>query len=116
MIAFVVAGALSGIAGALLGMLYRIVPIDSVHWLGSVYVVFMVVIGGSRTMIGPAVGAFVFIWSQGLLSLVWAQWPLLLGMFVIAKRWSVGWNGDFIEGLPRRKRRNYGTVGSAGSH
>ena len=37
-------------------------------------------------------------------------------LYLRGKRWSVGWNGDFIEVLPRQKRRNYGTVGSAGSH
>ncbi|MBI5132329.1 MAG: branched-chain amino acid ABC transporter permease [Rhodopseudomonas palustris] len=84
LVAFIIAGAVSGIAGALFGMLYRIVPIDSVHWFGSAYVVFMVVIGGTRSMIGPALGAFVFIWLQGLLSLTWSRWPLLLGLFVVA--------------------------------
>ena len=84
LLAFAVAGAISGIAGALFGMLYRIMPIDSVHWVGSAYVVFMVVIGGTRSMTGPAIGAFVFIWLQGLLSVAWARWPLLLGLFVIA--------------------------------
>jgi hypothetical protein len=26
------------------------------------------------------------------------------------KRWSVGWNGDFIEVLPRQKKRSYGPL------
>lgn len=83
LIAFVMAGAIAGIAGALFGMLYRIMPIDSVHWVGSAYVVFMVLIGGTRSMLGPVIGAAIFIWLQGLFSLVWARWPLLLGLFVI---------------------------------
>jgi branched-chain amino acid transport system permease protein len=81
--AFIAAGAVSGVAGALFGMLYRIMPIDSVHWAGSAYVVFMVVIGGQRSTLGPLIGAAVFIWLQGLFSLVWTRWPLLLGLFVI---------------------------------
>jgi branched-chain amino acid transport system permease protein len=81
--AFVIAGAVSGVAGALFGMLYRIMPIDSVHWLGSAYVVFMVLIGGQGNMLGPAIGAAIFIWLQGLFSLVWTRWPLLLGLFVV---------------------------------
>ncbi|MGX9425423.1 MULTISPECIES: branched-chain amino acid ABC transporter permease [Bradyrhizobium] len=83
LVAFVIAGAISGVAGALFAMLYRIMPIDSVHWTGSAYVVFMVVIGGQRNMLGPVIGAAVFIWLQGLFSLVWTRWPLLLGVFVI---------------------------------
>ena len=81
--AFVIAGAISGVAGALFGMLYRIMPIDSMHWDASAYVVFMVIIGGQRSMLGPVIGAAVFIWLQGLFSLVWTRWPLLLGLFVI---------------------------------
>lgn len=81
--AYVIAGAVSGVAGALFGMLYRIMPIDSVHWAASAYVVFMVVIGGQRSMLGPVIGAAVFIWLQGLFSLAWTRWPLLLGLFVI---------------------------------
>lgn len=81
--AFVIAGVISGIAGALFGMLYRIMPIDAVHWTGSAYVVFMVLIGGQRSMLGPVLGAAIFIWLQGLFSLVWTRWPLLLGLFVI---------------------------------
>jgi branched-chain amino acid transport system permease protein len=81
--AFVIAGAISGVAGALFGMLYRIMPIDSVHWLGSAYVVFMVLIGGQGNMLGPVIGAAIFIWLQGLFSLVWTRWPLLLGLFVV---------------------------------
>jgi branched-chain amino acid transport system permease protein len=81
--AYVIAGAVAGVAGALFGMLYRIMPIDSVHWAASAYVVFMVVIGGQRSMVGPVIGAAVFIWLQGLFSLAWTRWPLLLGLFVI---------------------------------
>ncbi len=42
--------------------------------------------------------------------------PIDATLYLKGKRWSVGWNGDFIEVLPRQKRRNYGTDGSAGSH
>ena len=83
LVAFVIAGAISGVAGALFGMLYRIMPINSVHWLGSAYVVFMVLIGGQGNMLGPAIGAAIFIWLQGLFSLFWTRWPLLLGLFVV---------------------------------
>ena len=83
LVAFVIAGAISGVAGALFGMLYRIMSINSVHWVASAYVVFMVLIGGQRNMLGPVIGATIFIWLQGLFSLVWTRWPLLLGLFVV---------------------------------
>jgi branched-chain amino acid transport system permease protein len=82
-LAFVISGAWAGVAGALFGMLYRVMPLDSVHWVSSGYVVFMVLIGGMSSMVGPVLGAAIFIWLQGLFSLFWARWPLLFGLFAI---------------------------------
>ncbi|WP_050463456.1 branched-chain amino acid ABC transporter permease [Herbaspirillum autotrophicum] len=81
--AFIVAGALSGLAGALYALLYRIMPLDAISWASSGTVVFMVVIGGMSTLIGPVFGAAIFIWLQGFFSLIWARWPLLFGVFII---------------------------------
>lgn len=82
-IAFVVAGALAGLAGALFSLLYRIMPIDAISWTSSGNVVFMVVIGGMSSILGPVLGAAIFIWLQGFFSLIWARWPLLFGVFII---------------------------------
>lgn len=82
-IAFVVAGAIAGLAGALFALLYRIMPIDAISWTSSGNVVFMVVIGGMSSVLGPVLGAAIFIWLQGFFSLVWARWPLLFGVFII---------------------------------
>lgn len=83
LLAFVVSGALAGLAGALYALLYRIMPIDAISWASSGTVVFMVVIGGMSTMLGPVFGAAIFIWLQGLFSLYWERWPLLFGVFII---------------------------------
>ena len=82
-IAFVVAGAIAGLAGALFALLYRIMPIDAISWTSSGNVVFMVVIGGMSSILGPVLGAAIFIWLQGFFSLIWARWPLLFGVFII---------------------------------
>jgi len=82
-IAFVVAGAIAGLAGALFALLYRIMPIDAISWTSSGNVVFMVVIGGMSSVLGPVLGAAIFIWLQGFFSLIWARWPLLFGVFII---------------------------------
>jgi branched-chain amino acid transport system permease protein len=82
-IAFVVAGAMAGLSGGLFALLYRIMPIDAISWASSGTVVFMVVIGGMSSMLGPVMGAAIFIWLQGFFSLVWARWPLLFGVFII---------------------------------
>jgi len=83
LIAFVVAGAASGVAGALFAMLYRIMPIDAISWTNSGTAVFMVIIGGMSSIFGPVIGAALFIWLQGFFSLIWARWPLLFGLFII---------------------------------
>src|ERR1700733_10628120 len=44
----------------------------------------------------------------------WSQ-PVDATLYLRGKRWSVGWNEDFIEVLPRQRRRSYGIAGSAGS-
>ncbi|ALM85665.1 branched-chain amino acid ABC transporter permease [Bordetella sp. N] len=83
LLAFVIAGAASGVAGALFAMLYRIMPIDAISWTNSGTAVFMVIIGGMSSVFGPVIGAAVFIWLQGFFSLIWARWPLLFGVFII---------------------------------
>src|SRR5882724_10656353 len=44
----------------------------------------------------------------------WSQ-PVAATLYLRGKRWSVGWNGDFIEVLLRQGRRSYGIAGSVGS-
>ena len=44
----------------------------------------------------------------------WSQ-PVDATLYLRGKRWSVGWNEDFIEVLLRQRRRSYGIAGSAGS-
>jgi branched-chain amino acid transport system permease protein len=83
LLAFVIAGAASGVAGALFAMLYRIMPIDAISWTSSGTAVFMVIIGGMSSIFGPVIGAAIFIWLQGFFSLIWARWPLLFGVFII---------------------------------
>ncbi|WP_322469800.1 branched-chain amino acid ABC transporter permease [Hydrogenophaga sp. SNF1] len=81
--AFAISGAFAGLAGALYALLYRFVPVDTISLAMSGNVVFMIVIGGLSSMVGPLIGAAVFVWLQGLFSLVWARWALLFGLFIV---------------------------------
>ena len=82
--AFVIAGAFSGLAGVLYAMLFGIVPLEAISFVFSGNVVFATLIGGSGSLYGPIIGAFAFIWLSESVSLLWARWPLLLGVaFVI---------------------------------
>jgi branched-chain amino acid transport system permease protein len=84
LLAFVIGGAFSGLAGVLYAMLFGIVPLESIGFVFSGNVVFATLIGGSGSLYGPVIGAFVFTWLSESVSVMWARWPLLLGVaFVI---------------------------------
>jgi branched-chain amino acid transport system permease protein len=84
LLAFVIGGAFSGFAGVLYAMLFGIVPLEAIGFVTSGNVVFATLIGGSGSLYGPIIGAFAFIWLSESVSLLWARWPLLLGVaFVI---------------------------------
>jgi branched-chain amino acid transport system permease protein len=84
LLAFVIAGAFSGLAGVLYAMLFGIVPLEAIGFVTSGNVVFATLIGGSGSLYGPIIGSFVFIWLSESMSVMWERWPLLLGVaFVI---------------------------------
>jgi branched-chain amino acid transport system permease protein len=84
LLAFVIGGAFSGLAGVLYAMLFGIVPLEAIGFVFSGNVVFGTLIGGTGSLYGPIIGAFVFIWLSESVSVVWQRWPLLLGLaFVV---------------------------------
>jgi branched-chain amino acid transport system permease protein len=84
LLAFVIGGAFSGLAGVLYAMLFGIVPLEAIGFVFSGNVIFATLIGGSGSLYGPVIGSVVFIWLSESMSNVWARWPLLLGVaFVI---------------------------------
>ena len=84
LLAFVIGGAFSGLAGVLYAMLFGIVPLEAISFVFSGNVVFATLIGGSGSVYGPVIGSFVFIWLSESVSTLWARWPLLLGVaFVV---------------------------------
>jgi branched-chain amino acid transport system permease protein len=84
LLAFVIGGAFSGLAGVLYAMLFGIVPLEAISFVFSGNVVFATLIGGSGSLYGPIIGSIVFIWLSESVSVIWARWPLLLGVaFVV---------------------------------
>jgi branched-chain amino acid transport system permease protein len=84
LLAFIIGGAFSGLAGVLYAMLFGIVPLEAIGFVFSGNVVFATLIGGSGSLYGPIIGSFVFIWLSESVASVWARWPLLLGVaFVV---------------------------------
>lgn len=82
-IAFTLAGGFTGLAGALYSMMFGIVPIESISWIISGDIVFMVLIGGIGNLYGPLLGAAAFKWLSETVSVVWERWPLMLGVALV---------------------------------
>lgn len=85
-LSFVVASAFTALAGTVYALVYQIVPIDQIHWLRSGDFIFMLLFGGSGNFFGPLIGATAYIWMSETFSVIWARWPLLMGvvfMFVV---------------------------------
>lgn len=79
LVAFVISGTFIGLAGAVFALIYEIVPVDKIHWLFSGDLVFMTLIGGTGSFIGPVIGAAFYTFLQETVSLFWDRWPMVLG-------------------------------------
>ena len=85
--AFVIAALFAGLAGGLLGVFQSFMPPDAFMLDTSGQLVVQTVIGGVGTLIGPTVGAAVWLWLRDNLQLipgVGPLWKLILGaIFVV---------------------------------
>jgi branched-chain amino acid transport system permease protein len=81
--AFVIAGAVCGLAGALLANQTEYITPDFMHWTRSGEIMFMVILGGMGTLIGPVVGALVLLLLEDLLSAWTVHWQIILGPFLV---------------------------------
>jgi ABC-type branched-subunit amino acid transport system ATPase component/ABC-type branched-subunit amino acid transport system permease subunit len=77
--AFAISGFFSGLAGALLTVVLEFVPIENIHWQMSGSVLIMTLFGGTGTLLGPFVGAGVFIWMRDFLSKHLEYWEVFVG-------------------------------------
>ena len=87
--AFVIAGAMGGLAGALLVNHTSYLTPDFMHWTRSGEVMFMVILGGMATSAGPVLGAFALLLVEDMLSagapfaFVRQHWQLFLGPLLV---------------------------------
>jgi branched-chain amino acid transport system permease protein len=82
--AFVVSGALAGLAGGLYAVGEGFVAPSLLHWLRSGEVIVMTVLGGMGTLYGPMIGAGVYVGFADFLSSYLEQWRMVLGaVFVL---------------------------------
>jgi branched-chain amino acid transport system permease protein len=62
LLVFVISAAITGLAGSLFAHLMGYINEPSFTWENSVLMLLMVIVGGRRELIGPAVGALLLIW------------------------------------------------------
>ena len=68
LIAFVISGTLSGLAGATNALVFQLAALNAVHWTMSGEVVLMTLVGGLGTIFGPVVGALVVLAMENYLA------------------------------------------------
>jgi len=81
---FVISAVVTGLAGALLGFQNYLVSAEAVSVPFAGELLAMVVIGGMRSILGPALGALFFILFRELLSIWTANWLLWFGLIFVA--------------------------------
>jgi branched-chain amino acid transport system permease protein len=82
-IAFVISGSFTGLAGALWVPLNGLTTPEVLYWPFSGEIVFMAVLGGFRTFIGPIVGAVAFNYLKTYAIASSEYWQLLLGLVLV---------------------------------
>lgn len=84
LLAFVIAGVMAGLAGALLASHNQFVSPSLMHWTASANLIIMVIVGGIGLRYGGFVGAAVMLWLEEVLRLYTDYWHLPLGVLLLA--------------------------------
>lgn len=82
-IAFMIAGAIGGVSGALYANFNGFVSPNDVYWTMSGSVLIMVLIGGAGTMIGPVLGAAFIVVLETIVSSYTTVWTMIIGIIFI---------------------------------
>ena len=108
LVCYVIAGAICGYAGALLGNFTNFISPEMMDWTASGELIFMVVLGGTGTLFGPVLGAAAFVLLEEWLSAITIYWQFLFGalLIMVVLFWRGGLNGfvDWIGRVAWRKR------------
>jgi branched-chain amino acid transport system permease protein len=81
--AFVIAGTLCGLAGALLANHTDFVSPSMMYWTRSGDLIIMVVLGGMGSAIGPVIGAVALLVLEEVLSGITEYWQIILGPLLL---------------------------------
>lgn len=106
LLAFVIAGVLAGLAGALFALFNRIASPEMLHWSFSGKAVLMTILGGSGVLLGPGVGAALFFVLEHVITLFTTSWMIILGaiLVILVLLFPKGVLGSALDILSRKKR------------
>ena len=107
LLAFVISGAITGIAGALYAMLLNFAPLSNIELMMSENILIMTIIGGTGSLLGSLLGAGTIVMLGDILSSIWPRWMIILGIALIAVVLFMPaglWGG--IESLMKRFRES----------
>ena len=82
-LSFLVAAFFSGLAGSLYAFHNNFVSPTTIEFARSAEALLMVILGGSGTMLGPLIGAFVVTFGQHQFSLYTDRWPMIIGAIYV---------------------------------
>jgi ABC-type branched-subunit amino acid transport system ATPase component/ABC-type branched-subunit amino acid transport system permease subunit len=104
LVAFMASAALTGLAGVLLLFNNRMTSAEPISVAFSGELLAMVIIGGMRSFLGPAIGALFFVIFRDSLSRVTENWLLYFGLLFVA---FVVFSPDGLVGLYERATRRW---------
>jgi branched-chain amino acid transport system permease protein len=81
--AFVISGVTGAIGGVVLGVVVGLADPEVAFWTQSGNLVFMTILGGSGTFVGPVIGSLVFVLLQDWVMSVSEYWRLVMGTILI---------------------------------
>lgn len=108
LIVFTVAATLAAVAGALFAAFQRLVSPSALDLPINTEVVFMAVLGGTATFLGPFLGALVYILFQDWLSKTTENWPFFIGLAFVL---MILFAHTGVSGLFRGRRLGRGAAG-----
>jgi branched-chain amino acid transport system permease protein len=83
LLAFVIAGGFAGLAGGLYAIFNGFISSDALYWTASGDILIMTMLGGAGTLIGPPIGAAVFLLMKNVASSYSEHWLTIIGVIFI---------------------------------
>ena len=83
LLSFTIAGAIAGLAGGLYAIFNGFISSDALYWTASGDVLIMTMLGGAGTLVGPALGAAVFLLMKNVVSSYSEHWLAIIGLTFI---------------------------------